>query len=741
MKKLLKNKTIKYILKNKYLFMIAIAISTLFLGVGYAQISDIEFDVIGNATALAGKNVVITSIVYDSSENSDPDASTVDEPNLNLMSSHIVLGNSIPSSITYKVRIKNNTDMVAIFNKAAYISSSGHDNNDIEFVVNGLSHGDSISPGQRIECTITFKYVDSLATISNNILNSSVVFKFNIEDKVARIGNKYYDLLQDAITDAPSDVPTVIDLLKDTEEELTVPSDKNIEVLLRNNTISNAGNTQVLKNEGILIMRGGVIESSAAGYEAVNNKGGTITLDSMNIEVTGGKQAFYNEVGTATITGKSYFSTTSTQRGTVQNTANGTLTIESGTFISTGHNAVVNAGSLTVGIQDGAVTNASPKMIGRYYGISSEKYYNFYDGIAKGRTAGLNNTGRASGLEQGYEIVGSEETIGGYTYLINFPAIPAVVTFDPVNYDATVDEPTRKVAPGYKVGTFPEAVRPNYICSGWFTAPTGGEEVTPDTIINSDVTFYAHWTRTSGAASMGGAEYQTIQAAVNAAPDNTQTTITVLKDFQENEITISNTKNIILDLNGKTISNSTSKSIIENSGVLNIQNGTITSNSTTDGAINHNKGTLTISANVYQTGERQAIYIKAGTVNITGNPTLTSSAIGKGLNSQLGRSTVQCLSGATLNISGGTIIGNVQQAISSEGTLTIGSNNGSTNPEVPIIRGETYGIVTRGIFNFYDGTSMGITGGIDGTISSQETTIVNGTTVVSGKTYQTAYNS
>ena len=35
MKKLLKNKTIKYILKNKYLFMIAIAISTLFLGVGY----------------------------------------------------------------------------------------------------------------------------------------------------------------------------------------------------------------------------------------------------------------------------------------------------------------------------------------------------------------------------------------------------------------------------------------------------------------------------------------------------------------------------------------------------------------------------------------------------------------------------------------------------------------------------------------------------------------------------------
>ena len=121
MKKLLKNKTIKYILKNKYLFMIAIAISTLFLGVGYAQISDIELDVYGNATALAGKNVVITSIVYDSSENTDPDASTVDEPNLNLMSSHVVLGNSIPSSITYKVRIKNNTDMVAIFNKAAYM--------------------------------------------------------------------------------------------------------------------------------------------------------------------------------------------------------------------------------------------------------------------------------------------------------------------------------------------------------------------------------------------------------------------------------------------------------------------------------------------------------------------------------------------------------------------------------------------------------------------------------------------
>ena len=741
MKKLLKNKTIKYILKNKYIFMIAIAISTLFLGVGYAQISDIELDVIGNATALAGKNVVITSIVYDSSENTDPDASTVDEPNLNLMSSHVVLGNSIPSSITYKVRIKNNTDMVAIFNKAAFFSASGRDNNDIEFVVNGLNHGDSISPGQRIECTITFKYVDSLATINNNVLNSSIVFKFNIEDKVARIGNKYYDTLQDAITDAQSNVPTVIDLLKDTEETITVPSDKNIELLLRNNTIINSENTFAIKNEGILIMRGGVVESNSTVNGAITNSGGTITLDSIIVEVNGGRQAFYNESGTAIISGKSYLSSNSTQRGAAQNTANGTLTIESGTIISTGHNAVVNAGSLTIGKQDGVVTNASPKMIGRYYGISSEKVYNFYDGIAKGRTAGLNNTGRASGLEQGYEIVGSEETIGGNNYLVNFPAIPAVVTFDPVNYDATVDEPTRKVAPGYKVGTFPEAVRPNYVCSGWFTAPTGGEEVTPDTIINSDVTFYAHWTRSTGAASMGGAEYQTIQAAVNAAPDNTQTTITILKDVQENEITFATTKNIILDLNGKTISNATSKSIIENNGVLNIQNGTISSNSTTDGAINHNKGTLTISANVYQTGARQAIYIKAGTVNITGNPTLTASATGTGLNSQLGRSTVQCLSGATLNISGGTIIGNVQQAISNEGTLTIGSNNGSTNPETPIIRGETYGIVTRGVFNFYDGTAMGITAGIDGTISSQETTIVNGTTVISGKTYQTAYNS
>ena len=741
MKKLLNNKTIKYMIKNKYLFMIGIVFSILFLGVGYAQITDIELDVNGNATATAGHNVVIYSVDYDSNVNADPDSSVIKSTNLTVMKSHIVLGGSVPSSITYKVRIKNNTDEVAIFNKAVFTSASGRDNNNIDFVVDGLNHGDTLSPGERIECTITFKYIDSLSNVTNNVLNSSVNFKFTVSDKTARIGNVYYDTLQEAINAAPSDTQTIIELLNDTAEVLTVAADKNLEILLRNNTINNVGNTPVFENEGILIMRNGVIDSNATGNGAINNRStGTLLLDTMNVEVSGGKQALFNEGGIATITGDSYLSSTSNQRGAVQNTSGGTLNVESGTIISTRHNGLVNQATLTVGVSDGNVTNDSPVIIGRYYGITSETYYNFYDGMAKGQTYGLNNTGRAT-PPPGYEIVGSDENLGGNVYYLNFPSIPVTVSFEPVSMDATVDEPTRKVAVGYKVGILPEAIRPGYRLTGWYTAATGGEKITANTIINEDITFYAHWEYAPDVCEMNGSNYASLQDAITSAPGNTQTTVTLLKDYSEAEITIPTNKNIILDLNGFTLSNGSTKSIIENSGTLIIQNGTVTSDSNTDGAINHNAGTLTISANVIHTGARQAIFARTGTVRIVGSPIMVSSATGTAQNSSLGRSTVQALSGATIIITGGTIINNVQQAISNEGTVTIGTNNGATDPSSPTIRGETFGIVSTGTLNFYDGTAMGISEAIDGTVSGTETTLVSGTTTVSGKTYITKYNS
>lgn len=740
-KRLFKNKTIHSITKNKAIFLIMIALSTMFLGVGYAQISDIQLNVYGSASAEASENVVITRVAYDSDNNADSSNSTINYTNLTLMNSKIVLGNDLLSTITYKVTIKNNTDIDAIFNDAIFIQPTGYDNTDIEFVLSGINNGDIISPGQRKEFNITFKYKDSISRITNNTLNSQINFRFNLENKVAKIGSVYYETLQQAINAAQTDTMTIIELLCDRSENITVDEGKFIEIQLRNNALSNVGNAPVVENNGYLVFKNGIIRSDATGNGAINNRAtGTVVLDSIIADVTGGKQALYNDSGTATITGNTYIRTTSNQRGAVQSLAGGTLNIESGTIISTRHNGVVNAGTMNIGLNDGSVTESTPVIIGSFYGVTSETYYNFYDGIAKGKEFGLNNTGRAL-TEQGYDIVISDETIDGTLYHTCFPAISVTVTFEP-GVDATVDEPTRNVAVGHKVGDFPAAVRNGYDLIGWFTAPDGGgEEVSASTIINDDITFYAYWEVQTSVCYIGTTGYSSIANAITAAPANTQTTIVLQKNTQENEITIGTNKKIILDLNGHTISNATAKSIIENNGVLTIQNGTISTNSVTDGAINHNKGTLNLSANVLATGERQAIYIKAGTVNITGNPTLSSYAIGIGLNSTLGRSTIQCLSGAYLNILGGTIISYTQEAISNEGTLTIGSKDENVNNSIPTIRGETTGVATTSTFNFYDGTIMGINDALSGTITDTETSIIDGTTVIDGKTYKTKNNS
>ena len=94
-----------------------------------------------------------------------------------------------------------------------------------------------------------------------------------------------------------------------------------------------------------------------------------------------------------------------------------------------------------------------------------------------------------------------------------------------------------------------------------------------------------------------------------------------------------------------------------------------------------------------------------------------------------------------MNITGGTIIGVAQQAVSNEGTLNIGSNDGTIDTISPNIRGETYGIVSVGTLNYYDGITMGITGAIDGTVTGIEngSHFIDGTELVDSKTYLSKY--
>lgn len=44
-----------------------------------------------------------------------------------------------------------------------------------------------------------------------------------------------------------------------------------------------------------------------------------------------------------------------------------------------------------------------------------------------------------------------------------------------------------------RLPTLPTATRNSFIFAGWYTSPTGGEQITTDTIFSSDTTVYAHW--------------------------------------------------------------------------------------------------------------------------------------------------------------------------------------------------------------------------------------------------------
>ena len=68
----------------------------------------------------------------------------------------------------------------------------------------------------------------------------------------------------------------------------------------------------------------------------------------------------------------------------------------------------------------------------------------------------------------------------------------------------SVSEATRRVTSGTAIGTLPVPARDGYVFAGWFTAATGGTMISETAKVVADVTYYAHWTVSSG-GSGGGA--------------------------------------------------------------------------------------------------------------------------------------------------------------------------------------------------------------------------------------------
>ncbi len=65
------------------------------------------------------------------------------------------------------------------------------------------------------------------------------------------------------------------------------------------------------------------------------------------------------------------------------------------------------------------------------------------------------------------------------------------VTFDA--NDGSLNEETKMIAMNSVVGELPVPTRDYYTFDGWYTKQDGGEEITSESVITSDITLYAHW--------------------------------------------------------------------------------------------------------------------------------------------------------------------------------------------------------------------------------------------------------
>ena len=59
----------------------------------------------------------------------------------------------------------------------------------------------------------------------------------------------------------------------------------------------------------------------------------------------------------------------------------------------------------------------------------------------------------------------------------------------------SVSPESRSVVSGAVVGSLPIPVRDGYAFDGWFTAASGGTQVTASAVVTGNVTYYAHWTK------------------------------------------------------------------------------------------------------------------------------------------------------------------------------------------------------------------------------------------------------
>ena len=71
--------------------------------------------------------------------------------------------------------------------------------------------------------------------------------------------------------------------------------------------------------------------------------------------------------------------------------------------------------------------------------------------------------------------------------------LDTIVTFDPTDGTLAQTEHIKRVSSTLAIGALPTPASDTYVFDGWWTAVTGGEQITESSIISESTTVYAHW--------------------------------------------------------------------------------------------------------------------------------------------------------------------------------------------------------------------------------------------------------
>jgi len=161
-------------------YTILLIIAMLFMGIAYAEISDIELLITGTVEATMQDGIFISNVTK-SDESSGVISDEIKYYKGTTLSSSIELSSTTSSNLIYQVTLYNNSVQKNYF-KGVAIVEEAHDNKNITYSVDGLEeYITTIDAKETKNFNLIFKYANGVTPSTSQALNSMINFEFSTD--------------------------------------------------------------------------------------------------------------------------------------------------------------------------------------------------------------------------------------------------------------------------------------------------------------------------------------------------------------------------------------------------------------------------------------------------------------------------------------------------------------------------------------------------------------------------------